>query len=100
MSLNEYERETIVNASDGETIVRIWTAQRRFITRLRRSPRFTEVATGHDGATEWAEFTIPADLWTPTSGAKRSRTYSDKERNEASARLQAVREARQGGDAA
>ena len=25
--MNEFERETVINASDGEPLVRIWTAQ-------------------------------------------------------------------------
>jgi hypothetical protein len=45
--------------------VRIWTAQRTYITALRHSGRFTETRSGFYGTTEWAEFTIPRDQWSP-----------------------------------
>lgn len=84
-----WERETIINASDGDQTVKIWTAQRRYITRLRRNPTFTEIATGFHGNTEWAEFTIPADKWNPASGAKR--TLTDEQRAALAARMKNLR---------
>jgi hypothetical protein len=90
-SLTAAERETIINASDADDLVRIWTAQRRHITRLRNNPSFTEVATGHYGTTEWAEFTIPADSWSAASGAKRRVTLTDEQRQAAAERLRAAR---------
>ncbi len=90
MNLNTDERETIVNASDGDDTVHIWTAQRTALTRLRRNPAFTQVDTGHHGSTEWAEFTIPADRWNPASGAKRrQRPMTDEQRAVAAARMDA-----------
>lgn len=74
--LDAHERETVVNASDGDGLVRIWTAQRRYITRLRRDAAFTEIATGFHGRTAWVEFTIPAERWSPV-GVKRQRHLSD-----------------------
>jgi hypothetical protein len=44
--------------------VRIWIAQRTYITALRHSGKFTETRSGFYGTTEWAEFTA-------TSGARR-----------------------------
>ena len=85
------ERETVVNVSDDAEVVRIWSAQRRHITRLRKNPSFTEVATGFYGTTEWAEFTIPADSWSPASGAKRKSNLTDEQRRAAGERLRAVR---------
>jgi hypothetical protein len=82
-SLNPYERETVVNASDGDAVVRIWTAQRKFITRLRKHPAVTEVQSGFHGSTAWAEFTIPAELWNPVSGIKRARQPMSEERRAA-----------------
>jgi hypothetical protein len=70
-SLNPFERETIINVSDGDELTRIWTCQRRFITKLRKDRRFTQTDSGHHGTTEWAAFTIPAELWNPVAGAKR-----------------------------
>ena len=45
--------------------MRIWTAQRTYITALRHSGKFTETRSGFYGTTEWAEFTIPRDQWSP-----------------------------------
>lgn len=85
------ERETTVVATDEDEIVRISSAQRRHITKMRRNPAFTEVRTGvHDG-TEWAEFTIPADQWSPATGAKRKVNMTPEARAAAAARLSAAR---------
>lgn len=96
MSLHASERETTVTATDADPEVRIWTAQRRHIGRMRRHPAFTEVDSGfHDGS-EWAEFTIPADQWNPATGAKRKSGLTDEQKQAAAERLAA---ARAGGDA-
>lgn len=92
-SLTPYERETTVNASDGDGVVRIWTAQRKHITRMRRHGSFAETATGYHGGTEWAEFTIPASDWNPASGAKRKRNLTDEQRQALADRLAKAREA-------
>jgi hypothetical protein len=89
-SLTALERETIVTTSDGDDLVRIWTAQRRFITKLRKNPQFIEVQTGLYGTTEWAEFTIPVDRWSPL-GVKRLVSLTEQQRNDARTRLQAAR---------
>src|SRR5690242_6584955 len=60
------ERETIINLDDGSDLARIWTAQRPVITKLRKHPGFTEVASGLYGSSPWAEFTAPADKFTFT----------------------------------
>ena len=94
-SLNSYERETVINASDGDGNVTIWTAQRRYITRLRNNSSFTEVGSGAYGSTTWAEFTITAERWNPATGAKRQgRTLTDEEKILAAQRLAVAREAR------
>lgn len=91
-SLSANERETTVTACDADGQVRIWSAQRPFITRMRKDPLFTEVACGHCGTTEWAEFTIPADRWSPL-GVKRTRSMTSEQRQEAAARLAQARRA-------
>lgn len=80
------ERETTVNASDDDELVRVWTAQRAVITRLRRDSAFTEVGSGVSDGTEWAEFTTPADRWTP-AGVRRTRNISDEQRERLRSRL-------------
>lgn len=86
------ERETVVTTADEDKVVRIWTAQRRHINKLRRHKSFTEVGTGfHDGS-EWAEFTIPADQWNPVTGAKRKgRVLTEQERSVLADRLATAR---------
>lgn len=85
------ERETTVTTSDADALVHIWTAQRRYITKLRRDKAFTEVESGFHGKGEWASFTIPAGEWSPV-GVKRRRNLTSNARNEAAARLRAARE--------
>lgn len=92
--LTAAERETTVTVTDADDQVRIWTAQRRHITRLRKNPAFAEVRSGLYGTTEWAEFTIPADQWNPASGAKRRSSLTPEQRQAAADRLRAAREDR------
>ena len=94
-SLTPPERETVINTTDADNQVHIWTAQRPYITRLRRHPKVVQLATGYIGSTEWAQFSIPRDQWNPVSGVKRSRTLSDNEKKAAAKRLAQVRQARQ-----
>lgn len=84
------ERETVVNATDGDDIVRIWTAQRKHINRLRKHPSFTEVGSGDYEGSPWAAFTIPAGDWNPASGAKRKRDLTDEQRAALSDRMRAI----------
>lgn len=92
-NLNPDERETIVNVTDGDDQVTIWTAQRKAITRLRKNTSFTQTGTGYHGSTEWAQFTIPADQWNPASGAKRrSRPMTPEQRQAAAERLAKARQ--------
>jgi len=91
VSLHASERETTIASTDADETVRIWSAQRRHIGRMRRHPAFTEVGSGfHDGS-EWAEFTIPADQWNPASGAKRKSNLTDEQRAAAAERLAKAR---------
>ena len=92
-SLSAAERETTVTITDADDMVRIWTAQRRYLGRLRRHPSFTEVKSGTHGGTEWAEFTIPAAEWNPATGAKRKSNMTDEQKAALAERLRAVRAA-------
>ena len=92
-SLSAAERETTVTITDADDMVRIWTAQRRYLGRLRRHPSFTEVKSGTHGGTEWAEFTIPARDWNPATGAKRKSNMTDEQKAALAERLRAVRAA-------
>lgn len=83
------ERETVITVSDADDVVSIWTAQRPVILRLARDDRFTLTASGEHDGSPWASFTVPADRWSPLSGAKRR--MSDTEREARRATLAAVR---------
>jgi hypothetical protein len=61
-------------------VVRIWTAQRRFITQLRNHPKVTEVRSGHVDGSAWAEFSVGANDWSPVHGVKRTVVLSDEQR--------------------
>lgn len=91
MAMVATERETVVNCSDGDDTVRIWTAQRRFITRLQRHPKATLVASGEHDGSAWAEFEIPASEWNPVSGIKRASNLTDEQRRAAAERLAKAR---------
>ena len=90
-SLTAAERETTVTTTDDDKLTTIWTCRRKHLTRLRKHPSFTEVASGFHGTTEWAEFTIPSDDWNPASGAKRRTNMSPEARKAAAERLRRVR---------
>lgn len=89
-SLTAAERETVVTTSDGDSVVSIWTAQKRYISLLRKNPQVTEVETGFYGTSEFSVFTVPADRWSPL-GVKRLTNLTEQQRIQASTRLQAAR---------
>jgi hypothetical protein len=97
VSLHASERETTVTTTDDDDTVRIWTAQRRHIGRMRRHAAFTEVGTGLTEGSEWAEFTIPADQWNPATGAKRKSSLTDEQKLASAERLARAREDRSPG---
>lgn len=79
------ERETIVTTDDATDMVTVWTAQQRYITRLKKDKDFQLV----DEGSGWAQFTIPADRWSPAGVKRTRRKMSDSERDAALARLYA-----------
>jgi len=94
MALSAYERETVVNASEGDDAVTILTHHAPWIRRLRAHPRVTEIRSGVDYGTEWAEFTIAARDWSPLHGITRRRELTEEQRAELA---EAMRVARAGG---
>lgn len=95
-TLTADERETTLTMSDGDDLVRITTAQRTVITKLRRKPEiFTETASGHFGATEWAEFTCPKDRFNLGAAARPKREISEAQREAALANVVRARAARE-----
>jgi hypothetical protein len=62
MSLTAVERETVLTLNDEDDTAHVWTAQRTWITRLKKNPSATLIEEGiHDGSA-WAEFEIPKAL--------------------------------------
>ena len=85
------ERETTINASDADDKVRIWTAQKRYITAMRRNSAFVEVETGFYGSTEFSIFEVEAGRWSPV-GVKRRQNLTTAQRQARANRLRAARE--------
>lgn len=93
MTLEAAERETVVNTSDDHETVTIWTAQRRYLTQLRKHPKVVEVDSGSYGSTEWGQFEVPRDQWSPVTGVKRAgRKLSAEEKQKLADRLRSARE--------
>ena len=92
MSMIAVERETVINASDGDDVIRIWTAQRRFITRLQKHPRVVQTGSGEHDGTPYYTFEVPASEWNPVSGVKRQSNMTDEQRQAAAERMRQVRE--------
>lgn len=98
MPLNAFERETTISVSDGDEFVHVYTAQRKFINRLRKDDRVAIVASGEYEGSPWVAAQIPAHLWSPTSGLKRrSKPMTEEQRAAAVERLRRAREEKQGG---
>ena len=91
MALTAYERETIITLNDEDDEVKVWTAQRAQITRLRKDDNYTEVGGGFEDGTEWAEFTCPKSKFRLSS--KRTVTLTDEQRAERAERLARARSA-------
>lgn len=92
MAMIAVERETVINASDGDDVIRIWTAQRRFITRLQRNPRVKQVGSGEHDGTPYYVFEVPASEWNPVSGVKRASRLTDEQKKATAERLRQARE--------
>ena len=62
MSLTAAERETIITLNDEDETAEVWTAQRPWITKLKKNPAATLLEEGkHDGSI-WARFEVPKEL--------------------------------------
>lgn len=89
--MTPYERETSIVTSDGDTVVHIFTAQQKYIRKLRSTPGVTETQAGTSDGCEFAHFTVPAANWNPVSGVKRTRAMSPEARAAAAERLRQSR---------
>jgi hypothetical protein len=90
MSLNALERETVVTLNDAEDFAEISTAQRPWITKLKKNSAAELVAEGkHDGSV-WATFRVPKELISVRS-KRVKRELSAAQRSELAERMRAVR---------
>lgn len=96
MSLTADERETVITVNDGEDIVRLWTAQRPVIRRVRSDSRWTVVEIGEHDGSPYISATCPKSSWNPLSGMKKRRApMTEEQKQQAAARLRAAREAKE-----
>ena len=90
MSFTAPERETVIVLNDADEFATVYTAQRSFITRLKKNPAARIVGEGRFGRSPWAEFELPKRFVTFRS---KDRTFSPEERQRRTAVLEAARRA-------
>jgi hypothetical protein len=62
VSLTAPERETIITLNDEDDLARVYTAQRPWITKLKKNPAATLIEEGNFEGSAWAEFEVPKAL--------------------------------------
>jgi hypothetical protein len=62
VSLTAPERETIITFNDEDDTAEVWTAQRPWITKLKKNPAAILVEEGKHEGSAWARFTLPKEL--------------------------------------
>jgi hypothetical protein len=93
VSLTATERETIVTLNDEDETAHVYTAQRSWITKLKRNPAATLLEEGtHDGSA-WARFELPKGLVSFRS-TRVKRELTEEQREELRERMAKAREAR------
>jgi hypothetical protein len=93
VSLTATERETIVTLNDEDETAHVYTAQRSWITKLKRNPAATLLEEGtHDGSA-WARFELPKGLVSFRS-TRVKRELTEEQREGLRERMAKAREAR------
>lgn len=90
-SLTAYERETIITLNDEEDTASIWTAQRPWITALKKNPSAVLIEEGKHGSSVWAKFEVPKELVAKPRSKRRAMNLSTEERKKRADRLSAIR---------
>jgi hypothetical protein len=79
-----YEQETTINASSGDSVVRIWSAQPKVLRALRKAQAVgrpvTEDLSVRGPGGIYGSFTVPASEWSPLGGLKHRRELTDEQR--------------------
>jgi hypothetical protein len=91
MSLTAPERETIISLNDEDDFADIWTAQRPWITRLKKNTAAELLEEGKHEGSAWARFRVPKGLISVRS-KKVKRELTAEQRIELAERLNASRE--------
>ena len=86
------ERETTINWSPGEAVVRIYTNVAHHIRAFRADDAYKETHTypAEEGIFEAAQFEIDRDLFNPVRARKRPRVMSDEQRAVLAERMKKV----------
>jgi hypothetical protein len=89
MSLTALERETIITFNDVEDFAEVYTAQRPWITKLKKNPAAELVEEGKHEGSIWAKFRVPKDLVSVRS-KKVKRELTEEQREALAARMRGL----------
>lgn len=81
------ERLVSIEFSAADDVARVYTAQRPWITRLKKNPAAVLIDEGREGSTPWAVFQVPKELISVRRKRRETRPLSPEERAERKARL-------------
>jgi hypothetical protein len=71
LSLTASERETVITLNDEDELAHVYTAQRPWITKLKKNPSATLIEDGKFEGTVWARFEVPKTLVQVRSKSKK-----------------------------
>ncbi|WRS29637.1 hypothetical protein U6G28_08925 [Actinomycetaceae bacterium MB13-C1-2] len=87
------ERETTINIPGDGSEVMIWTNIPRDIRAFRsKAPKVSELKSGFQGTTEWAEFRVAYKDFNPAKGVRNTRQLTEEQRQAVADRFRAFRE--------
>jgi hypothetical protein len=89
MSLTVPERETIITLNDEDGFVEVYTAQRPWITRLKKNPAAELVDEGKHMGSTWAKFRVPKELISVRS-KRVKRELTEKQRSALAERMRGL----------
>ena len=76
MSLSAPERETVITFNDEDDVARVYTAQRPWITKLRKNPSARLIEEGKHAGSAWVTFEVPKELLSVRTGRRKGRPDS------------------------
>lgn len=82
------ERETTITLNDAQDVVLLWSAQRKYVNRVLADKRWTVLDSGvNDAGQPWVSASIPANRYSPLTGAKRTSNMTPEQKRAAAERL-------------